>query len=71
MLLTLAETVTSELVPKSITAWRNNVRYHREVQEGGVSAIAMLPGGSGKPIYTSMVMAIGDKNFNPLTPVRR
>jgi glycosyltransferase involved in cell wall biosynthesis len=35
MLVTLAEAVTGELIPKSISAWRNKIRYHREVQEGG------------------------------------
>lgn len=47
MLLTLAEAVTSELVPKSISAWRNNIRYHREVQEGGavIESISDLTSG--------------------------
>ena len=31
----------------------------------------MLPGGSGRIAYSSMVIAIGDKNFTPITPVRR
>jgi len=35
MLLTLAEAVTAELIPNSISAWRNNVRYKKDIQGGG------------------------------------
>jgi hypothetical protein len=60
-----------------VTAFYNlnrNTEYYvfwkREYDER-MSRITMLPGGSGRPVYVSMVMVIADNNFNPLTPVRR
>jgi hypothetical protein len=46
------------------------VMWKRERNET-LTQLNRLPGGSGDIAYSSMVIAIGDRNFNPLQPVRR
>ena len=46
------------------------VLWKREYNET-LTKMAQLPGGSGKRVYSSMVHVISDKNWNPLTPVKK